>query len=456
MEILLLYFLTLSLPFYGFSFINIGERPLLRPPWFFAGLLILVFFLGICIRKRKTNINVVGEAVLILNLIAVLSLVALFNAENPQFIDFFTKWAQLVFLSLLFFAISNSKTNKDELNTIFRIWICTAFFISLYAIYQSIGRNLNLQLPLLYLTQADHFFAVKMITGTYGGFIRCSSIFSEPSFIGSYLIAPILFLGISLAYKPAEFAIFRRSNLKWFIFFTMVCALLLSFSLAAYITLVMMCVFIFLHKKLRWKVLKIGLITLVTISFIILGLNCFKMNFLSGFSRVKHEYIRFIAKSVATGSIRQRLLHNLRAIKIWSDHPLLGVGINNVPYYHNTYSPPAWLEGDPIEEYGGGNMWAMALGEMGIVGFGGLALLWISALLKMRQYVRITRNNSNSSFLALVFYYVLLGEAINSLFSHQFIHIQRWFYLSLAVLVMFYINSVTNHNKSVIDSRQGK
>lgn len=450
-RILLLYLLTISIAFHSFSFINIGKTSLLRPPWFFAGLPIVILFLGVFLGKQKIKINIVGKAVLILNLIAILSLVNLYNAKTSQMVDFFTKWIQLVFCSFLFFAISNLKINKQQLKKIFKIWIYTAFFISLYAIYQSLGRNLNLPFPLLYLSPADHFLATKMTAVTFGSFVRCSSFFTEPSFLGSYLIAPILFFSINIAYKSKEYLIFKTGPIRWLIFSTIICAFILSFTLAAYITVAIMCVFILLSKKMLMRGLKVGLITSTVIFCIILGLRFINVDFLSGFSRVKKLTTNIAAKSVSTGAFRQRLLHNLRALKIWKDHPLLGVGINNVPYYHSSYSPPDWLKGRPIEETGSGNMWTMAIAEMGFFAFVGLAFLWISALLKMKHYIKLALDNS-SIFLSLTFYYILLGEIVNSLFTHQFIHIQRWFYLSLTVLVMFYIDSVINRNNNVIET----
>lgn len=449
MEILLLYLLIVSMPFYGFSLINIGGRGFLPLPWLFAELLILVFFLKLPLsKKKKIEINVVGKAVLIFNLIAALSFVNLFDAKTAQFVDFFTKWIQLFLWSILFFAISNLTIKKEQLINIFRIWIFTAFWVSLYAIYQSFGRNLNLNLPFLYLTPTNPTVAKVMTSATYGSFTRCSSVFSEPSYLGSYIVSPILLIGADLVYKQKRFFIFKRRWLKWLIFFTLLVAFLLNFSLAGYGTLTVVAGFIFLNKKLRGRILKIGLVFLIVFilwtSFMFYYLD---IDFLSGFSRLE----RIIAaiksgsfSSLSGASFGQRLMGHHRNLSIWWRHPLLGVGINNIQYYYNDYLAPAWFNYPHIER--GGSMWVKTLVEMGILGFIGLLFLWISCLLRMKQYAKLNQDEK-WGFVPITFYYVLLTNFVNSFFTHQLVHIQRWFSLSMAVLIMFYIDSIIKKKK---------
>ena len=211
--------------------------------------------------------------------------------------------------------------------------------------------------------------------------------------------------------------------------------------------------FLLLDKNLRKKSLKALLIILIVTFGIILILQNLGVDFLSSYLRIVNIYNHVASESLSNTSIGQRLACNLRGLKIGMDHFLLGVGLNNVHYYYDTYKSPSWYTNEMGT--GTGNQWLQALGEMGILGLIVLMSMWIIPLAKLKKYIRVNQDNKYG-FMATAFYYILLANIINSLFTYSYIHIQRWINLSLAVLVLLFIGSLSKTEYSYRINRDNK
>ena len=137
-SVILLALLTISL-----SFFSVWEvAGLVRPDWIVGGLLVVSFLLAVLLRPRIA-INGIGWWVLLINLAVVIGTVNLFNAGPYQIQEFVTLWGQLIFASLLLFAISNVKISVRKLQIIMKVWVHSALLVATYGIYQAIGRNMD-------------------------------------------------------------------------------------------------------------------------------------------------------------------------------------------------------------------------------------------------------------------------------------------------------------------------
>lgn len=434
----LVYLFVLSIPFYGYSFFNIGDRGLLRPDWFFASLIIIVFYLKFCLRKERLQINAIGKWILLLNFVAILSLFKLLNGSSEQLTDFFTKYLQLLLVSLLYFAVSSLNVGEEKINNILKVWILTAFFISLYTIYQVFARNLDL--PFAYPPILNPTYGTGLVAGqTFGDYTRPSSFFVEPSYLGSYLIAPLILL-ITILLNPSQKALLFKKLVILIIGGCIALALVLTFSLATYVTIGLIAFFILMGKVVK-KIATLSFIAVIFFAVYIL-LPRLGINFLTAFERVENEVILPIITGVSPGitSLGMRLAKAVTTFKVGLAHPFLGVGLNNTSYYAFLYEPEWYTGGLPLEE--NHNMWITTFGEMGILGLIALISLWYSALKKVKYSA--SKNENKWKIIFIAFYFILWSDIINSNFTHEIMHPQRWFNLSIVGLL---INNVSNKRR---------
>lgn len=439
--IIVLYLFTISIPFFGYSFININNTPILRFDWLFAGILSILFVLTIFIRKINLKITPISYGVIMLNIIALLSLINLLNKDIDNIYSFLTKWLQLLLMSALFISFSSLKLKNSQLRKIIKLWLVVAFIISLYGIYQAIARNYGL--PLAYLPIFNPTIGTLTRAGTFGDYVRPSSVFGEPSWFGSYLIGPLIVVSIIMTNKKAEKKfLFNNSVVNWIILLVLTLTFLMIFSLAAYATISLILITFLFYRKTRVVALKIISVFIVLLSV---------LSILSMFTGLKYidtfERTGRISSSILEGDITQlsgtsagvRLARGENFLKIGADHPILGVGLANPQFYANQYSPPEWYKGQPTLGRNH-NMWISTFAEMGIFGLFSLIFLYAITLLYTRKALKFAKENSTKIFL-LAIYFVIISDIINSQFTYEMIHPQRWFTLSLASLVYFKVKS---------------
>jgi O-antigen ligase len=448
LRVLLLYVFVVSIPFYGFSLYNIGERGFLRPDWLIGGLLVITFLFWTLIHRERIKINRTGKAILLLNIAAIVSTVSYFNKKEIYLLEFLTLWLQLIFMTLLFFSITNMGLTTRNLKTVFKLWIFIAFIVSIYGIYQVFARNLDL--PLAYLPLSNPSIAEGGMKGdTFGGYVRPSSILREPTFLSAYLISPILLLGITFFHQRDRIFFFASRLLNGTIFFTMIIALILSFALAGYATLIIIAFFTFLDRRMRRFLLK-GIIGLVLIvGLLTFGLQLAGINFKSVNERIsglvsKVEYRGL--ESISGTSIGGRLAEVITGLKVWYQNPLLGIGLNASQIESQEHMWPKWYTyGVETKRYH--NVWIHALAEMGLFGFIALVLVWGSAIKSLWREVQKTKGVYK--ILLLSMYYVLLADVIGSTFNLSFVHPQRWFDLAIASLLIYIVRKKEDINENL-------
>lgn len=435
---ILFYAFIISIPFFGYSFydIRIGEANdggvgLGRPDWVLGGLLILASLLS---RSRRighepssTEVRKIKFLVLLFNYAISLSIVNLFDANRAQLVDFFSIALQFIFVSMVFFAISNLLLSDDQLLKAFKLWIAVAFVIALYGIYQAFARNMNL--PFAYLPISNPSVAHGgMIGRVVGGYTSVSSVFREPSWLGSYLIAPIILVGGTILFRLHDGFFGKRA--AWLILIALFTSLLLSLSLAGFVTLFVVGFLVAMGAGVRRS--KIFLLVIIVV-LLIWGLNfllsrSLNINFIEVLSsRIETENL---SSPVEGTSYRNRIKGLIGGLKAWLYHPILGVGLGQLKYY------PELAQSLYHRERGWtNNAWVQVLVETGIIGFSALVALIFTVLGLVKQgYNQAT--NPKYRFLLWACYYILLADIINSIFTHTWHHPQRWFTLSIAALLL--------------------
>lgn len=427
----LLYALILAFPFFGV------EPKLVRPDWWAGTLLILVFGLSV-LREGRLRVDPIGQAALGLHAAVFLSLMVNFwGWEGAQWKEFFTLWAQLVFATLLYFALANLRLSLEGLRAIFRLWIGVALVVALYGLYQALARNF--EWPLAYL---PYLHPERLPSGlAFAGYVRPSSFLREPTYLGMYLLGPTLFAGVLLFLRQDQAWLWgsRASNVVAFT--VMLLALLASFALAAYLTLgTVLLLGLLLNPRLRRPLARIGGGLLIGLAAFLLASKALRIPFAQA---VEERLVR-VASTVLpleTGKIdpsaRTRLFEAGLALRVWSHHPVFGVGLNQLQFVGVHFLPDdAALWQTRLAERGyTHNMWLAILSQLGAVGFLFFGLLWIQGLRMMHLVFRRAHPKRLLRGPAFGLFYVLLATVIRGLMGGPFTFVLYWFYLGLASVI---------------------
>lgn len=426
----LTYLYPMALPFFGFSLYNVGERGLGRPDWIVGAAIVVVggswaLVRGVGLRRSPAYVFVALFA-----LTGLLSGIGLWNASTDQVIDFLTKAGQLVLVTAVFFAMSLLPLVQRELGGILRAWLLIACLVALYGLYQLVARPFDL--PFGYLGMTNPSIAQAQTGRTLVGYMQFSSVFSEPSYLASFLSGPFILAAVLAFSRANQPPAARSSYINWLVVAILGLTILLAGSQGSYASLLMTLAFAFVFGILnRWAVLR--LLALAGLLFLVTGLALHAL----GIGFLEATVQRFVglmmniqdpANTAAVTSFANRYARTVAALQIWAEHPVLGVGLGGMPYYTEVHP---WAN----------NGWAQVLVDQGLLGAAVLALIpltlysRLAALRRSAAVPPVWRAVATGLMLVLVF------DVVDEMFTLNWTHSQRWFTLTMANCVYLGLRS---------------
>lgn len=426
----LLYVLILALPFEGFSIMILGGKGV-RPDWAIAILLAFFFFLESCMRKR----TIMRSRSLLL--LALLNLAVLFSVVTPLALpsstgslsEFLSTWVQLILVSVLFVCVLNLRATRAVVLRSVRLLIGIALLCSVYGIYQVFAHIYDLPLATITLT----YPGMTMHGGSaYGIFERATSFFAEPKYFGTFLIPPMVLLGMTMiANTDTRIFYSRRTNLG--ILIVLGIGVLFSLSLSAYVILIAMGLLVFLFSAPRKKA-KILVVALAACAILLIG--DFGIDRLLGESFVQHFSLRIgsfiktvrhadFARDInAPTSLPENFAVALDGLRVWASHPWIGVGLNNYQFYANPV-----VRGRELLVTG--SSYVAILASSGILGFMTFVFfVWsIAALLRARIRDSALRSIQKA------FTFVLVADVLLLILNMHWLSPVFWLHLSLVGLL---------------------
>lgn len=425
--LILLYLYIVAIPFYGFSWLNIGGRGVGRPDWLVGALLITTFCLYLIAYKVSIHSSPANKFMLLLLYTGILSAINLFDGTNEQFIDFGTKAVQLVLVTILFFVISNVPADEKAITNIYRTWIVVASLVSLHALYQILARSLDL--PFAYIELTNQSFTLgPQSARNIQGFTQPSSVFVEPSFMVSFLAGPLIVSVVILLERKRIF--FHSGLLSAILFGIMVLAIVFTVAQGIYISLA--CTFLVLYMTRLIKANAILRVVIATLTLVIVG-NLLLDNLGINFARAWSYRMRYLILNIQdplntaqVTSFANRYQRILIALEIWMKRPILGVGLGNMEHYT---SVAAWSN----------SPWVQLLVEQGVIGVLALALLFWSLIRGLLWRLKMEPESSTWRLLIISALALLILDIFDGVFTLNWTHPQRGFTLALANLV--YIQS---------------
>jgi hypothetical protein len=328
-----------------------------------------------------------------------------------------TLWAQLLLVTAFVFSTTYLNISTKEYKSIIRTWIGFASIISLYTIYQIFARNLGLPFGLSEFTSPS----------AIGPFLRPTGTFSEASFLGTYLLPPVLVVTFVFLYRNiSNFALFGSRKVDSIIIFVNISAFLFTLSLGAYVCIAGT-VFIALLKGDIVKRFAF-LVLIISTVLITAGLSTkamFGINFSEVFlSRNKALILEVLDYPQASGSAspfaktsaNARLEDVRDAFSVFMENPLIGSGLNRAPLVASGL--------------------VSALAQMGILGAIGIIMIFSSALFEIRGEIHHETRGSDAWILLKGMYYSVWAVFLNVLFVRGWQVEAIWFVLAIAMLTI--------------------
>lgn len=424
---LLAYGYLFALPFFGFSLLNVGGSGLLRIDWLFGGLLVLVFGLQSLSTQLKVPYSPANLWMFLYIATGILSGLSVLGAgTTAPFIDFTTKFLQLLIIAPTFFVISSLAVKRSLLHTLATLWVLLAFLIAAHALYQLIAQIFDLPLTSFYLNNPTIASAGRQNTRTLFGYTQPTSVFREPSYLGAFLGPPLILAGILTLSQQASHFFFRRRLLNWVMLLTLVLAVLLSGSQAILASLFGTIIVIYVSGLIpRIRIVTFALFTVVALGIVGLILNALDIQFFTAFFfRLRYLVLNILdpQNTVQVTSFADRYDGIQVGLSIWYTHPLLGVGLGNMSYHTDLR---AWTN----------NPWLQLLVEQGVLGCLALVSVFFTLLIGLWQMLRTPGLDPLARSLVAAFFAVLVLTFINGFFTFNWTESIRIFTLGMANLV---------------------
>lgn len=438
MPIILLVVLSLLIPFNGFSIVNIGDYGVeyaLLPALF----LVTYTLVRMLLTRQAVPAFVFYPALTVIGA-AALSLFAYYFINEFSISEYVKSFLHLIFYVVLFLCIASIRVKTESIIKLLKINLLFATFICLYGFYQ---------VPARFYDWPFAYPAFNNVSGTlintkfFDLFVRPSSIFLEPSFLGAYLIDAILVIGICMIFDKT--LIVRSKYVRSLMLATFIGMLFCSFSIGAFLVLAMVaCVmFVCLHIPHKWRKLSIGTFTLLGLlaaaNFAIqAGIGVNLLEFIGArFSNIFAQL--FLGESAMSGdSLPKRFRSIAMAFQLWTNYPLTGVGIGN-------YGIHASKEGLFIYT---DSALMSTMSEQGLVGILAYVALFGVILVNLFDSVR-NPVRSKLDTLKCAFFFVVVAHAIELSFNMgSILHLREWFPLGLAALLLRQGNGKIRHENS--------
>lgn len=355
---------------------DIENNIILKPLDIVVGMTALAWFIQAVLKKRKPAIK---KEFLFFPLIGLLSLMINITWLKPnEFITSFLYLARWIAYASLFLIVSGfDKPFKEKIKLFLFIDGLVILFLGFiqYFFFSSLK-------SLFYLGWDEHMY-------------RMFSVFFDPNYTGAFFVLYFLFIG-DLVYKSKK----QRGHLIFILLLTLI-AIFLTFSRSALLMLIGgVFVYLFIIKRKKLILFLLGSIILFALIF---SSNVENMNL---FRRASSE---------------ARLDNYSTALKIISNHPLVGVGFNSYRYARKMHGiKGGWVNAPSHADAGVDNSFLFVLATTGIIGLFAYLFLW-------RSIVKKASPLAISSIIALF----INALFINSLF---FPPLMLWMWFILALL----------------------
>ena len=415
----------ISIPFFGFSLLNIDGRGLGRIDWLIGGLMVLVFGLAALGGRLPIISNPPAVLIAVYVCSGILSGINILGTtESAHVIDFATKGLQLLIVTPIFFIVSSLALNRVQMRSVLRLWGMIALIIATHAIYQVLAQVFDLPFAEFALNNPT---IGRVNTRIIFGFAQPVSIFREPGFMVAFLAPAFVLVGSYVLSGHAHLVFFRRNWRNWLMVATIGIAIVISGALAGLVTVIGTFIYMLLRGTVRRRqIVRLLLVTIFGLLTVALILNAIGIEFLSALMlRIQFLFINIFdpneTAEITSAADRFRGLEV--GFDAWRQRPLLGIGLGNLEHVSAIRATV-------------NNPWVQVLVEQGTIGFFSLLSACILLVVQLERLARTLPADDFWQPACVAMAAVMVVTMLGALFAYVWTHPYRVFTLAIANLVV--------------------
>ena len=412
-----------------FNYLLVPGVTLARPPWF-LGLLLIGRALWQSLREGHIpRPGPFGLALMFFGITTIANGVVLLLGDGRDFGDYLRTEVQFLFILGIVFAFVRARLDEYAVARLLKVWVWTAAAAAAFGIYQSFAHVLHLPLPVLAVSARG---VTKMAEKELYGFAAPSSWFVEPSWFGSYLLVPLLYVVGVLAVDPPSPFCFRKRSWAWGIAALLFLGLFLSLSQAAYATVLVVAVPVIWSLRDRILIGRVVKIAGAGVALLVVAALILSARGADVFRAQRERVAAIIAAGPRPEAAWQITSYGVRVasmrggLELWSTSPVFGVGINSVPHHRDADRVLVNPQSGSVD-----SGLLQVLVEQGILGFGALMLALVILWERLAR-TRAHESDPGAKFLLWFLMFGLLTDVVNSGVTHPWQHPQRWLVIGLA------------------------
>jgi len=429
----IIYILIISLPFYGYSFLNVEIRGI-RFDWTIIAVLFFLFICSSAIHKVKIVKNSLFFWLLLFNIaLAASSICPLYSGNSMRIVDYLTTWSQYVVCSTMFFIFLNIRLSIHDLQNILKLYLFMALVVSVFGIIQFVGSYFGVDLYPRFtnIGEAPPHSSYEHLLGP---FKRPTSFFNEPRIFGNFLVTPFI---VSFLLFISGSSLFQNRSYAVVYTIILVLGIILSLSLSAYLcTLILLLIapWEIIIDKLQKLKLRLFIILLILFTAI------YYITSLTSFSPIFHTYVQARIHSYREGfGLSTYIYSTVAVLDRWLKSPLTGIGLNNIY--------PEWAGTSVMPPF-------QLLGETGIFGAFSFACFLFVFFSKLSRFRKINTNYELKIFSSIAFV-IFISAIVKSFVGSNYGYSSTWFWFDLALSGIIY-SSLINKNRKLFASFSSK
>jgi len=374
---------------------------------------------------KNSFILIVYFIFLIINVVAA-------NQLSPAIEELIDIVQNLVIASIVLYIIQDTKSLK---NAIWAVIIAGAFMASISVLQRLTGNYSN------------NFwgFGGWEFSG-YVGRPRMTGPYATPNPYAQVLVV-IFILALDRLWHETKF-----SNRMWAGFAAIVCVLGLIFtdSRGGFANLVVTVLFFFIFNRPTIPSL------IVTLLIGVIVVRYLPANFTDRILTLTElNPFQFNTEQIADESFRGRTSENLAAWRMFLDHPILGVGLNNYSTYYQDYSRDIGLD-NRREARDPASLYLQLLAEQGLVGtvvFLAIIYSVFSGLFRAFSGFKLIEKN-DEMYIASALFSALAGYMFMSLYRNNAYTNVFWVLIAICLSAMqVLVNIVTDERENALEGR---
>jgi len=448
----LFYLFIFFIPFTGTAVINVEAITFgLQPSYLIIMIIMYTLSCFLLINRVSLNRSVIkNKPVIIFSLICLMNIASAFQGiyaplsknslESPIIVSLKSS-VYFIFFLPVFITIILYTRNKENFIKTLKLYVFAAIFPIFWGLVQLFCFFTGKEYPMIFNNNLSSSQNVGFVIGKL--FPRVCSVAQEPSMFALYMITIIAVTSYIVLEKES---VSGSKILDRVIFILSIFMLFLSSSMSGFSAFLLLVLLLIIFSSKRSKILNYIIVILLLTNFVVLylGSKTGGTNYYTAiYDRLNRVYM-LTDKSAVTRSD-----HFIAGLKVFLDHPFIGVGERNYGFYNYAYATVEGNKPFPITH----NFISSRLAEHGVIG----GILWVAFFFYIYYHSLIIVNRIKDPKFKKYSIAVILASLVSNfsiLMFQDSLQFLQFFLLNAMVINIQYIYA--NENNKILSVKSNK